>query len=197
MKKILSVILAVMMIFGAVSVSVSAASEATTNQIFGGSNPLADKNTQTVLSFDFNGGKNRTSITYYDTQVGFVVAEPGKYTGVYYMIPQSKDTQFPGHFISLPQVTAPSGYVFDGWYCYKDGQTYAAVGNYIIPEYSQGSIIEFRAAFSPAEIEADTMDTIMGILSKVFGAIIGILMYGGDTAAGVAMMDKILGGVLG
>ena len=40
------------------------------------------------------------------------------------------------------------------------------------------------------------MATILGILIKVFGAIIGIVMYQGDTEAGVALMEKVLGGIL-
>ena len=198
MKKILSVILAVMMLFGSLSVGASAATDLSISQIFGTqSGPaLADKDTQVVLSFDFNGGKNQTELIYYDSQSGWTAAKPGKYTGTYYMIPQSPSEQHAGHQISLPRVTPPSGYSFDGWFCYYDGQTYSPAGNYTIPAMA-GKIVSFRAAFVPAEVEADTMETIMGILSKVFGAIIGVLMYGGDTAAGVAMMDKILGGVLG
>ena len=41
------------------------------------------------------------------------------------------------------------------------------------------------------------MQKVMKILFSVFGTIIGLLFYAGDTEAGIALMEKVFGGVLG
>ncbi len=185
MKKILSVLLATLMLFSVLGVSASASSY----MDYYGS--LVDPNTQVILTFDTNGGTMKNPVVVYDTQLGWV-NETG-FSGTYIMLPQSADTQKVGHYVTLPVLTAPSGYQFDGWYCYEDGNTYAANGSYKIPAGSAGSLINFRAAYSPAAVEEDTMSTVFDILIKVFGAIAGIILYNGDTEKGVALFSKVLG----
>ena len=58
-----------------------------------------------------------------------------------------------------------------------------------------GEIILLEAQYYNAAADGDTLGNILGILTKVFGAILGILFYGGDTESGVAMMDKIFSGL--
>ncbi len=191
MKKILSVILAVMMLFGALSIGASAEDEVwvkgeTTSK-------------QCVVVFDFNGGTSKVGQNVYNPEIGDFVYT-NNVTGVYTMLPNAADDMIEGDYIALPSVTPASGWQFIGWYCMKGpdyGVTLSGGTTYFIPKGAAGTVIEFRAAFEPAEVEEDTLTTIMNILIKVFGAIIGILMYGGNTEAGVAMMEKVLGGVLG
>ena len=181
-----------MLLFSALSVGASAVKY---DETFFGPNDGQAGSHQVVLSFNFNGGTNKYDLEYVSGGE-FVIAKAGSYAGTYYMIPHDTNEQLPGTKIALPKVNPPSGYVFDGWECNYDGGLYAAsaVATYVIPE-AAGKVVSFTAIYSAGEVEADTMDTIMGILSKVFGAIIGILMYGGDTEAGVALMDKLLGGL--
>lgn len=164
------------------------------NQWFEGSNPVADKATQTVLSFDINGGALMNGAYVYDTTTGAFVYTEG-ITGMYYMLPQNQEAQRPGYYITLPYVQAPTNSQFTGWYCYADGKTYSPGSSWQIPAGSAGTIIEFRAFYAPASVEEDTITKVMNILIKVFGAIIGIVLYSGDTEAGVALMQKVLGGI--
>ena len=194
MKKILSVILAAMMLFSGFAFSASAAEESWL--------PGDVSSSQCVLVFSFNNGKAKTSLPVYDPNLGNFVATDAV-TGTYRMLPTSADAHKAGTFVYLPQVTPPEGSQFDGWYVEAQysptGYPMSLTGGsvYYIPEGAAGKEIQFTAWYSPAEPEEDTMAVVMGILIKVFGAIIGILMYGGNTEAGVQMMEKILGGVLG
>ena len=198
MKKILSVILAVMMIFGSLAVSASAASidlTHSTNWYPGG---FAAN--QTVLIFDFNGGK--ATGKYYDVWDGTTFVATDEISGTYIQLPVSATDLVAGtSAVVLPFVTPPSGSAFMGWDVQidysPDGYNTLLAGNsyYRIPASAAGKTITFKAWYTSGEQEEDTMATILGILVKVFGAIIGILMYGGDTEAGVAMMNQILGGL--
>lgn len=197
MKKALSLFLAVLTIFGCLGIGAAADSYAPTpwHGEEGSGKPATYE--QTVLTFDANGGTFKNSMLVYDTNTGsFTWSEAGKLTGTWAMVPQEPTAQIPGYYVTLPVVDAPKGYQFAGWFCYLDGNTYGANSNFKIPEGTAGTVIEFRAAHIPTEPEEDTMATVMGVLIKVFGAIIGILMYRGDTEAGVALMEKILGGIL-
>lgn len=204
MKKVLAVLLSVMMLFGALSFSSSAESA---SMYFQGESPLVNPLTQAIVTFDLAGGTMKNGVWVYNTtKSGFEWVE--NFSGAtYIMLPQNDPLAMqPGTYITLPVVTAPTGYQFDGWYCYgiggdrTQGNTYAANSAYAIPAGTAGQIIEFRAAYSPATIEPDTMETVMGILIKVFGTIVGLLFLGDESnpaEAGMAMMEKLLGSIMG
>lgn len=194
MKKILSVILAVMMLFGALSMGASAATTVTDPYDFIEGNMVNQD--QVVLVFNFNGGTSKTAVRVYDTTSKSFVSET--VSGTYIMVPEKSNELVVGNQITLPSVTPAEGSSFVGWYCEDDGVTYTTVPNgYTIPAYAGQKVITFTAWYEPAEAETDVMATVLGILTKVFGAIIGIILYNGDTEAGVAMMEKMLGGILG
>lgn len=189
MKKILSVLLATLMLFSVLGVSASAS--VYENYYDQG---IVDRNTQVVLAFDLNGGSLKTGAYVYDTtKSNFVYKDGEDITGKYIMLPRTPDTQLVGQFVKLPVLNAPDGWQFNGWYCYLDGNSYAANSDFKIPAGAAGEVIEFYAAYSPAEVEEDTFATVLGILIKVFGAIAGIVLYNGDTEQGIALFDKILG----
>lgn len=193
MKKTLSVLLAVLMIFSALSVGASAANYP--NDYFGDSQSGRPANyDQAVLRFDLNGGTMKQG-AYVWNGTEFVY-ETG-ITGEYVMLPTRWGVDMKaGNFVSLPTVVPPANQQFDGWFCYRDHQAYGSFGNYMIPnDLREGEIIEFRASFSPTVVEEDTMVKVMGILSKVFGTIIGMLFYGGDAEVGIKFVEDLLGGL--
>lgn len=189
MKKVLAVLLSVMMLFGALSFSSSASSYVDLENDFLKSlretGVITDE--QIVLSFDLQGGTMYGSVLVYDIDNKVFILQEGV-TGVYNMIPDNsvaplKTQQTPGKYVILPQVIPPAGKVFDGWECYADGQTYIANSKYTIPKKYDGTegiiyehnIIEFAAVYSPAGIEGDIFDTILGVLLGVASQIIGLL----------------------
>lgn len=198
MKKILSVILAIMMIFGAMSIAVSAA-PATTSTVGFGSNIVdvkLDPNKHTIVVLDFGTGKALTGLYVYDVDApGFIYTDG--VTGKYLMLPQSESDMKPGTYINLPPVGAPEGLTCQGWEIRGTGEVVGHGVPWKIPEGKQGQIIELVARYTTAAPEEDTMAMILGILMKVFGTIIGILFLDGSSAAGVELMEKMLGGLLG
>lgn len=195
MKKILSVIMAVMMLFGTLAIGASAAATTVTDPYDFIEGNFVNQD-QVVLVFNFNGGSSKTAVRVYDTSSKKFVSET--VSGTYIMAPETVNELVVGNQVTLPSVTPPSGSSFVGWYCEDDGITYTTVPNgYTIPAKAGPSVITFTAWYEPAEAETDVMTTILGILTKVFGAIIGILLYNGDTEAGVALMEKMLGGIMG
>lgn len=197
MKKVLAVFLSVMMLFGALSFSSSAEN---VSDYF--NSTLVDPNKQAIVTFDPAGGTFKSPVWVYDSSKGgFNYVE--NYSGaIYVMLPRESNNMEPGDYIYLPVMTAPSGYQFDGWFCYNNGTstglsaTYAANSAYQIPYGSAGTVIRFIAAYSPTEPEADTMETVMNILIKVFGTIVGLLFLEGADA-GIKMMEKLLSGIMG
>ncbi len=202
MKKVLAVLLSVMMLFGALSFSSSAASTSIPyfNEING--NPaLANPRTQVIVVFQLLGGTLKSGVNVYDEETNKFTWVEGFDEPTYIMLPRNSEDLKPESVIQLPAVTPPSGYSFDGWHCrgvagIQEYATYAANSAFEIPAGSAGQVIEFRAAYSPAEIEPDTMETIMTILVKVFGTIIGLLFLS-DAQAGMEMMENLLGQLLG
>ena len=210
MKKVLSVFLAVLMLFAALSVS-SFAEEGTTNtpvkppmayhDWWGEGGPCSKE--QAVLAFNLNGGSLKSETQIYNEETGKFEWKAGKdVTGVYYMVPQDPNTMKGGMGVVLPEVIAPSGWQFNGWYCEacpceaaQVGQTYAAAALFTLPANCGGILIQFRASYSPATIEEPTINKVVGILMKVFGTIIGLIAYGGDTKQGIAFMEKVFGGL--
>ncbi len=198
MKKILSVILAVMMIFGCLSVGASAASK--WPDVYHSTGIVNDD--QAILVFHLNGGTLKGEARVYNATTGGWDTVSGYNQPTYYMLPQTPTAHTVGTIITLPDVVAPAGYAFAGWQ-YRDAegllQQPGALANFYIQPWiftgNQYAMVEFTAVFVPAEAEEDTLATVMSILTKVFGAIIGIVLYGGDTEAGVALMNKVLGGL--
>lgn len=200
MKKILSVLLAVMMLFGALSISSSAANyvnNATDAKAIMAEKTAGTDNYHVVICYNVNGGTMKNAVRVYDKDLNnFTPVEA--VSGYYFRIPENANDLYIGQTITLPTVTAPDGYQFDGWFCANE--SYAANGSFEITYDkidSNTGCIEIKAGYSPSEIEGDTMATVMNILIKVFGAIIGILFYNADTAAGVKLMEQILGGIMG
>lgn len=209
MKKVLSVFLAVLMLFGALSVS-SFAEETTAPVVtppmayhdwWGEGGPCSKE--QAVLAFNLNGGSLKAETQVYNEETGKFEWKAGKdVTGVYYMVPQDPNTMKSGMGVVLPEVIAPAGQQFNGWYCEacpcetaQVGQTYAAAAVYKLPLNCGGTLIQFRASYSPATIEEPTINKVVGILIKVFGAIIGFIVFDGDTKQGIAFMERVFGGL--
>ena len=103
-----------------------------------------------------------------------------------------------GSTIDLPFITAQEGWSHTGWDCVNGpdkGQSYTAGKTYTVPQGYAGNYIEFTPTFEVTEVEEDTMTKIMGILTKIFGAIIGLIVFTGDIEKGVAMVEEMLGGL--
>lgn len=202
MKKVLALFLAVMMLFGALSISSSAMDLETVKK---------DENikaNQVILIFDLNGGTIKGGIRvytpkYYDAQKNEWV--PGSFNYVdnylenmYYMIPESDDAQISGKSsVRLPGVNPPSGHVFNGWFCEETNHTYPGSRLFDIPEYTGDSLLHFIAAYSLEVPEEDEMAGVFNILVKVFGTIIGLLFLSdreeGAVEAGMQLMNDLLG----
>lgn len=216
MKKALSVILAILMLCTALSVgsfaeettaeTTTTTAAVTTSAWFGpqGSGAPATYD-QVVFAFNTNGGTLKAGVQYpvYDSKTGAFVYTDGKdISGTYYMVPQDANSMKEGSLVSLPAVDAPKGWQFDGWYCEScagiksiEKQTLGAA-TFIIPEGSRGHMIQFSASFRPETVEADTMSKVIEILSKVFGAIVGLLVWQ-DVDSGIVFMKDIFTKVFG
>ena len=189
MKKFLAVLLTVITLFSALGLCATAG---TYEDYFDGD--IADPDTQAILVFELNGGSLKNAARVYNTDTNKFEIEDGKnITGRYIMLPYDSLSQAIGQYVQLPYVTPPSGSDFKGWFCFDDGITHAAGSDFRIPSGKAGNVIQFYASYIPAEAEEDTLGSILGILIKVFGAIAGILIYNGNTEAGIALFDKILG----
>lgn len=196
MKKILSVMLAVMMLFGALSIGASAV----TGSEFWGTTVkdgiTVSEGTHAILTFDFAGGSSTNALNVYSTEKGgFVNTE--NVDGVYVMLPGSKSeyTLKSGSSIKTPFVEAPEGYKFNGWFCYANSEYYVAGEKVEISADWIGDVVEFEAQYVPAKVEGDTLKTILGVLSKVFGTVIGILFLDGSSAAGIELVEKLLANI--
>lgn len=191
-----------LMLLGALSVGSFATSES--NQWFGEVNSGKPATyDQTIFYFDLGVGTLPNASVYNLTTGQF--ESQTNITGSYYMIPRSSTEMKAGTFITFPDLDAPDGQKFIGWYCYGTesgrsatalnlvGNTYAANTGFHIPDGLKGEILCFRANFAPIKQEEPTLNKVMGILIKVFGAILGILLYQGNTDEGIATMEKVFG----
>lgn len=205
MKKALSVFLAVLMMFSVLGVGSFAVEDTTgsssqfTSPWHGpeGSGKPAGYD-QVVIRFNLNDGTLKNAQYVWNLETGKPeYTEANKIVGTWVMVPQYKgDMVADGeHYVTLPTITPPSNTLaFDGWYCQYDRSLYGA-GAYRIPAGAGGQVIEFTAQWSPTQPEEDPLPKVLGILFKVFGTIIGILFYAGDTEAGIALMEKVFGGL--
>ena len=211
MKKLLAVILSVMMLFGALSISTSAENYGETN--FWGINELKLSGNQVVLCFELKSGKITSGIWAYDIDnktFDYKEVYEGEF---FYMVPDNRFVsqedmdkgilpQSPGTSIQLPDITPPSGQSFNGW-ATSDGQIYVGGTVYTIPAYAVGGstkIIKFTADYSLLEPEEDTMGGVLDILVKVFGAIVGLLFFSDEHGSdaieeGMQLMQKLIGGL--
>lgn len=211
MKKALSLFLAVLMLFSCFAVNASAEGEDPHDFYFTSSGVPANSN-QCVVVFNPLGGTFRDAVVHYDytldkPKVAYGAAE---YSGTLVVVPSNSLTMTGGSVISLPVVApADTTLTFVGWEIigysrpdsilpegFKSGNVYAGGTPFILPSNCGGEILTFNARYTAGVAEEDTLGTILGVLIKVFGAIIGILMYQGDTEAGAALMEKVLGGIL-
>lgn len=204
MKKILSVMLAIMMLFGAMSINASAAGEVDNISDLWGTKVAegvtVTKGTHVILVFDFGAGTSKLPLMVYDSTKGGFVETTGV-TGTYVMLPKTSGSLTRGSMVTLPSVQAADGDDFVGWYCHADKEYYVSgADKYITDNWftaNNGSgIVYFTAKYEPREPETDTMATVLNILVKVFGTIIGILFLDGSSAAGVELVNKLLGGLL-
>ncbi len=200
MKKILSVMLAIMMLFGALSVSASAIEASD----MWGKTPgevTITKGTNAILSFDYNGGKSYSDMIVYDAATGnFIEAEA---SGIYLMLPGAYNSQRVetvdsyGDAVKMP-IAIKDGEMLLYWYCVETGQQLAPDSTWFVPEYEKSAqgVFHFTARYAPAEPEEDVMATVLGVLTKVFGTILGILFLDGSSTAGIELVEKLLGGLL-
>ncbi len=187
MKKILSVVLAVMMLFGTMSIGASALN----HEGFVVPNDF-DASQDVIIVLRFGSGTCKDYITVYNQQI----ADYEQVTGMGGEVVLVGEGIVANRAYTLPYVTPAEGNNFNGWYSLNDGRSYPAgpQGGFTIPNVP-GEVVILEAQYYPSAAEGDTLGTIVAILSKVFGAIIGILFYGGDTEAGVALMEKIFSGL--
>ncbi len=191
MKKVLSVVLAVMMLFSVMAVNTSAVN----NEM---SSLKGEGDFLVILELGeckLNIAKLKGSCVVY-TEDGIKVNAPATVTGTV-LVASSQFTY--GAPWDLPVVTAPSEQYFQHWYASHNYSIYAGGqnGTFTFPEDGDfaNDMLCFTAVYDNIPEEGDTMATVINVLVKVFGAILGILLYAGDTEAGVAMMNKILGGL--
>lgn len=203
MKKALSLFLAVLMLFSCVAVNASATYESE----YHGDGKVATYD-QCVVTFNPAGGSFQDAVVTYDKDLDnpWVSYAAGAYTGTLVKAPTDSTAMKPGSQIQMPWVTAPSGLAFVGWECRGYVNSSVVTGDYsnvisgntlyTLPDNCAGQVLQFVARYTSGAVEEDTLTKVMGIMIKIFGAIIGILMYQGDTEAGVALMEKVLGGLL-
>lgn len=203
MKKLLSVLLAALMLFGSLGMSASALS-------LGGSSGVdyevptkteletALSQNDFIMKFINNDGFTFTANTVlYVSGKGFQTVND-KYKGTFYMLPQNAgDYYFGVDDIRLPRMAGNEEvYQFMGWRDKNDEQYTFAEDVKITMNMADDGIVTFEPWFVSANTGEDTMTMIVGILCKIFGAIYGLLFLGGDTDLGVATVQGILGGIL-
>lgn len=205
MKKILSVLLAVLMIFSTFALAASAAA------------PITDPNKASDIRATNTANSEKTHVIIYYNLYDFTTkysqytydVESGKFayinniTGGFYQVPENSSQLYVGYKFALPEVTAPEGKQFNGWRCltHIDRPTFAAGEAITITSdmlsLAQNNVIEFEVVWGSAAPEEDSMGKIVDILTKVFGAILGILIFNGQTQKGVDLVKEMFSGILG
>lgn len=200
MKKLLSVLLAVLMLFSVMSVSASAVylDSGNIQDYINNEDLLSER--KFVAYFDCGSFKTKTPIYLYDTETRNHVLIEKDFGGSFYLVPSSLTPMNIGDELELPNLGRTDTLDFDGW----------AVNNSLMNVRSGGSkititedlvdahgIVRFYALGSQAEPETDTMATVINILCKIFGAIYGLLFLNGDTELGILKVQEILGGIMG
>ena len=177
MKKVLALVLAVMMLFSAFTVSSSAAPIVAEEYYMSLKDSGVIKDDQVMITFDLlnSGATFKYPVSVYNDKEG-TFTKSSSIKGVYYMIPNNNDLassgfMTPGSSIILPEVIAPNGKDFKGWR-YVDfagrEEILAAGSNFVIPEGSNTfGVISFTAVLVTGEIEGDFLDKILGILLEV------------------------------
>ena len=214
MKKVLSVILAMLMLCSAFAVPSFAASSTepvvfpTDGNDWWEVGICTDK--QYIVAFDLNGGTLKNDTYIWDfAKNDFIYTKATDISGVYYMVPRNKDVMKKGQFITLPSVTPMSGQQFDGWFLesdctpeYQPNASFGANAEFKLPGKEDDSnstlrkVIQFRARYSSAEQEVPTMTKVMNILFSVFGTIIAVLT-GKTKEEVVATLKEMFGDILG
>ena len=217
MKKVLSVLLAVIMLFSALAISSTAADDKTYqpkvpqaakeyNESLRETSILKDD--QVIIAFDLlnSGATFKFPVTIYDTTTGtFKTSQSIK--GIYYMVPDNNNPAnssylTPNTKIILPDVTAPNGSEFKGWeYIDFDGVTHtlAAGSIFTIPEGSDYvGMLYFSAVLVAGEYEVSFLDTLLDALMGILSSLMDTLMNGGSATGGAGLdFGAILGGILG
>ena len=195
MKKVLSLVLAALMLLSCMSISVFAEDY----PFFGPEG--ADKNNDAVLKFVLNNGTVKSGQYIYDRSTGKLNwTDPEDVPDTFYVVPiDNYDGMFEvGDYVTLPSVKGPKGWQFVGWQrnsglqADADRSIYPAGPNqYKIQEADRGMVVEFSAVYEQAEAEEDTFAKVFEILTKVFGTIIGLIAYNGNIQKGQDFMNKI------
>ena len=207
MKKVLSVFLAILMVFSVMAISASAEGETTptTNSPYFGGAHNANPATQCVFKFRLNTGKCKASQLVYDETLGdSVLTDPDDVPDVFIRVPQNAAEFTVGSSVTLPGVTAPKGYSFVGWKRVPhmtndpDVGPYTSVpGAYTVKAIDKGAVVEFSAIYEEAQVEQDTFAKVFSILTQIFGTLIGLIAYQGNVEKGQDFMKKILGSISG
>lgn len=212
MKKLLSVLLAVMMLFSVVAMSASAATFDMNYDAAAGilrsETGLGDgtfgrvEGQWVLIYFNAGGFTTNSMIKIYDADTGEVTVQNPGFSGNFWFIPDDPTSTYfigEGSGVTLPRMLGNDIQSFEGWKCLANNQAYVAGQRISITKdmVNEHGVVEFEPIAGYAQPEEDTMGTILGILIKVFGAIVGLLFCNGDTAAGVELVGKMLGGIMG
>lgn len=199
MKKVLSVFLAVLMLFSCMAISASAVDGAYSDYFGDGTGNQPATTDQAIFVFRLGGGGKckKGYFVYIDGERVYKDAEDIPDT--FMVVPENADAFKEGNVFSLPSVKANNGADFIGWQRKpttkdgdKDNHVYSPMaGQYTVSSYDVGSIVEFTAVYEQGEFEQDTFAKVFEILTKVFGAIIGLVAYQGNIEKGQNFMKQI------
>ena len=195
MKKVLSIFLAVLMVCSCMAIATSAVD----SEYFGPGKAASEE--QAIFLFRLQGGKCKNGQTIYvDGQKVWKDAED--VPDVFMLVPDNADEYKVGNLVTLPSVKAKKGADFVGWQRKPapDGDTdsgvySSAAGKYTVQEKDIGRIVEFTAIYEEGEFEQDTFSKVFEILTKVFGALIGLIAYQGNIQKGQDFMAKLFSSI--
>ncbi|MBQ7117822.1 MAG: hypothetical protein IJN88_06390 [Clostridia bacterium] len=199
MKKLLSVLLAVLMLFSVMSVSASAAYLDSGNiQDYIEDNGVFNDG-HFVAYFDCGSFTTKTPVYLYNvTSNNYELFESGL-TGAFYLVPSSATPMYIGDYLDLPNLMGTDTLDFDGWAVNGSMDIRGGGSKLLITEdlLDDHGIVRFYAKASNAEPAEDTMAKVVDILCRIFGAIYGLLFCNGDTELGIKTVQEILGGIMG